>query len=209
MKTYMIKEIFGPTLQGEGSHAGRPVKFLRFAGCNKWSGREADRAKSVCWYCDTDFVGGSRISAAEIIYELEKLGPVKTVVISGGEPTLQLDVPLLEELRKFGYETHLETNGSNALGNRKSLINHITMSPKQEPELTKLEYCHDLKILFPYIRATITPEAFKYFFAENRFLQPVHSGDQYEANLARAVETLYTLTGWRLSLQLHKILGVK
>ncbi len=116
MKTYRVKSIFGPTLQGEGSFSGTCTLFLRFAGCNRWSGLEKDRAKSFCKFCDTDFREGESLTAEKIVERLDALGGPKRVVITGGEPTLQLDFELLSRLKASGYETHLETNGSRPLG---------------------------------------------------------------------------------------------
>jgi len=208
MKTYRIKEMFGPTLQGEGSNAGLPVKFLRFAGCNKWNGLAKTKPVAICSFCDTDFVGGDRLSYKEIIDKLNDLGPVKTVVISGGEPTIQLDKELLNELRLAGYTIHLETNGSNALGELHSLIDHITCSPKQSADETKLEACHDLKILHPFISDKITIDGFKDFKTEKKYLQPIDC-DEYQENLESTIARLYRHPDWKLSLQQHKILGVE
>jgi len=208
MKTYMVKEIFGPTLQGEGSMAGSVVKFLRFAGCNKWSGLEKDKAKSICSFCDTDFRNGKPLTRHEICAYLDELGPVKRVVISGGEPTLQLDFALLETLKTLDYEIHLETNGSRDIDDLAPMIDHITMSPKQSRSKTKLKWCDDLKILFPRINSDICLEEFSDFKATNKYLQPVW-GANYRKNLADTIQKLYDNPGWRLSLQTHKMTGVK
>ena len=209
MKTYKVKEIFGPTLQGEGTHALEKVYFLRFAGCNKWSGKEDDRPKSICWYCDTDFVGGEKMTSKEIVKALGDLdGKVKHVVISGGEPSLQLDEDLLVSLTDAGYYLHLETNGSRDLKDLHRHFYHITMSPKQSPEKTKLKSCDDLKILYPFIDEEITPITFANFNAKAKYLQPVHS-DSYDKNLKNTIDKIYLLDDWKLSLQLHKIMGVE
>jgi 7-carboxy-7-deazaguanine synthase len=208
VKQYMVKNIFGPTIQGEGSAAGTAVKFLRFAGCNRWSGLEEDRAKSICHYCDTDFRGGERLTAPEIVSRLNALGPVRTVVISGGEPTLQVDENILQHLVTAGYRLHLETNGSKALGDLFYYFTHITMSPKQPLSETKLEQSHDLKILWPPIHPEITPEGFASFKATNRFFQTVWDGN-YESNLQVVLQKIYENPTWRLSVQMHKVLGVE
>lgn len=208
MKRYQVKSIFGPTLQGEGSYAGTCVVFLRFAGCNRWTGREKDREKSFCKFCDTDFRGGEPKTAEEILSALNALAGPKRVVITGGEPTLQLDRELLSTLRQGGYEIHLETNGSRALGELHTLIEHVTMSPKQTLAETKLERCDDLKILFPLSNHLVTPEAFSSFPAKHKYLQPVMD-DVYESNLRQTIERVYQTPEWRLSLQTHKILGVE
>lgn len=208
MKTYRVKSIFGPTIQGEGSHVGTCVLFLRFAGCNRWSGLEKDRAKSFCRFCDTDFRGGQPMTALGILLTLKGIDGPKKVVITGGEPTLQIDEELLLTLRECGYEIHLETNGSRALGSLLPLIDHITMSPKQTREETRLERCDDLKLLFPLNHPFVTPDAFSDFPAKQRFLQPV-TEDGYETNRDEAIAFIYRRPEWRLSLQTHKILGVE
>lgn len=209
MKTYMVKEIFGPTIQGEGTYAGTAVKFLRFAGCNKWNGRPETKAKAVCWYCDTDFYGGTKMTAPDIIQDLDNLGPVKTLVISGGEPTLQIDEYLLTALKAAGYRLHLETNGSRPLGALRYQFFHVTMSPKQTPDKTKLEACSDLKLLYPNPIEGVTPEAFKDFPHVNKYVQPLDDEDKSKSNLEATIKFVTDNPGWRLSLQLHKILGVK
>lgn len=208
MKSYKIKSIFGPTLQGEGSHVGTCVVFLRFAGCNRWSGLEKDRQHSFCSFCDTDFRDGQSLTAETILDRLNALGGPKRVVITGGEPTLQINAELLTVLKNDGYEIHLETNGSRSLGNLLSLIDHITLSPKQARAETKLEHCDDLKVLFPLKNNLVTPEAFSDFPAKKRFLQPVMD-NVYENNLKETVAWIYQSPEWRLSLQTHKIAGVQ
>jgi 7-carboxy-7-deazaguanine synthase len=207
VKTYRVKEIFGPTIQGEGSRAGTVVTFLRFAGCNKWSGLEKDRAKSSCSFCDTDFRGGSKMTAQEIVDELLKIG-IKTVVISGGEPTLQIDHALLTMLRTTGFKLHIETNGSRAIGALFDLFEHVTMSPKQPRSETRLERAHDVKVLYPFPKGLLSFEEFMDFPAENRLLQAVWDKD-YEANLKATLCRLYGNPTWKLSVQMHKEIGVR
>ena len=208
MKHYQIKEIFGPTIQGEGSHVGTVVKFLRFAGCNRWSGRAQDKTKSVCWFCDTDFLGGERLESAEILKRLEALGPCKSLVISGGEPALQIDAPLLTALTNAGYQLHLETNGSIALQELANFFTHITMSPKQSRSDTALERCHDVKILYPSPIALVSPEAFADFPAAHYYLQPLDDASKTAHNTEEAYTYCCAHPKWRLSLQIHKIIGV-
>ncbi len=149
---------------------------------------------------------------------LNKLGSVQTVVISGGEPTLQLDENLLVTLTKNGYSLHLETNGSKALGPLAVFFDHITMSPKQSRKETKLAFCDDLKLLYPPITPDITIEAFNDFpgrqfemhTVKEKFLQPIWNGyHQDDENLKATLRELYTHHDWRLSLQTHKIIGVE
>ena len=208
MKNYRIKSIFGPTLQGEGSHAGTCVVFLRFSGCNRWSGLEKDREKSFCKFCDTDFRDGESLTIQQIVERLEALGGPKRVVLTGGEPTLQLDLEILSELKRICYETHLETNGSRPLGGLRHLLDHVTMSPKQSKDKTRLEECDDLKLLFPLEDPGVTPATFDSFPAKARFLQPVMDGN-YESNLRSTISQIYKDPRWRLSLQTHKIAGVE
>ena len=216
MKRYRIKEIFGPTLQGEGSMSGTPCFFVRFAGCNRWSGRVEDKASAVCKFCDTDFFGGRRMTSDEILAALKALSPqVKWVVLSGGEPTIQIDDPLLM-LLSSQYQLMLETNGSNAIGDLYLHFDHVTMSPKQSRAETKLERCDDLKILFPYISDEITLAKFMDFEYHERFLQPIDPLPDPTADRSMGIEghekaTIEECirTRTRLSLQIHKILGVK
>lgn len=208
MQKYRIKEIFGPTIQGEGSMSGTVVNFLRFAGCNRWNGVTSYKEKSICSFCDTDFVGGDKLTKEEILSKLSSLGSVKTVVISGGEPTIQLDESLCQYLVENGYVLHLETNGSNNIDHIAKYFTHITVSPKQSFAETKLSFANDLKILWPAISPEITPDHFKDFKSNNRFLQPVY-GDVYDPNLKETIDKLINIGTWRLSLQTHKIIGVQ
>lgn len=208
MKTYTVKSIFGPTIQGEGTYAGSVVKFLRFAGCNKWSGREEDRAKSVCWYCDTDFRGGDKLTADDIVTRLNALGACRRVVLSGGEPSLQIDEALLKALIAADYELHIETNGSRDIGELAGLFTHITCSPKQPRDLTLLEYAHDLKLLWPPPLPEMTMKSFEDFEADHFYLQPLWT-DKYDANLKAAVQTALDNPDWKISVQTHKIIGVE
>jgi organic radical activating enzyme len=209
---YKIKEIFGPTIQGEGSHAGEAVMFIRFTGCNKWSGRDTDKPKSICKFCDTDFVGGEVMNPIQIVMKLQELSKkVTTVVLSGGEPMLQVDEQLLKNLTLMGYSVHLETNGSLAMTpEMRKLITHISCSPKQAPAKTLLKEVDDLKILYPYISDEITFEAFaqsqiKY---KQGYVQPVMDND-YSLNLHKAVRKVLLNPWLKLSIQQHKIIGVQ
>lgn len=209
MKSYIIKEIFGPTIQGEGSQNGKPVKFLRFAGCNRWDGRLETKGAATCFFCDTDFRDGTKMTAQEIVQGLDALGPIRHVVLSGGEPTLQIDEALVIALANSNYILHLETNGSKPLGALWRYFYHVTVSPKQGRHETKIERAHDLKLLYPPIRTDITIEEFDMFPTINKFLQPLELGGDFQKSAAVAVEKLYQFPAWRLSLQTHKILGVK
>lgn len=208
MKTYMVKSTFGPTIQGEGTYAGTVVKFLRFAGCNKWSGKEEDRAKSVCWYCDTDFRGGDKVTADQIVERLNALGACRRVVISGGEPSLQVDKELLEKLIAADYEIHMETNGSKDIGDLAGMFTHITCSPKQPRDQTKLKYAHDFKLLWPPPLPEMTMASFYTFNADSFYLQPLWT-EKYDVNLKDAVKTVLENPEWKISVQTHKIIGVE
>lgn len=209
MKKYRVKKIFGPTLQGEGTHSGRVVKFLRLAGCNRWNGLPDAKKDAVCYFCDTDFRDGTPLDAETILDQLNALGPVRTVVISGGEPTLQIDAPLLSLLIRAGYDLHLETNGSKALGPLHQYFEHITMSPKQSLSATALERCHDLKLLYPPIAEDITLEVFNQFPAKQRWLQPLELSGNMDLSIKATLPKLMANPSWRLSLQTHKIIGVE
>lgn len=205
MRTYKIKEIFGPTIQGEGSTLGSVVLFLRFAGCNRWSGRPQDKHKSICHFCDTDFFGGDPKTADEIIAELNsKSETCKTVVISGGEPTLQLDLELVSQLEKAGFVLHLETNGSRELGPMLHYFDHISMSPKQSIEETKLERANDIKLLYPWISEDITKEKFEKFQHTQIYIQPL-----WESDKQKTLEYIYQNQNLKLSPQLHKYLELQ
>ena len=206
---YKVKEIFGPTLQGEGTHVGLKVIFVRLSGCNRWTGKEQDRSRSICSYCDTDFVGGEQMSALEICEAVMKLSDnTKDVVLSGGEPTLQMDLVLLTMLKLKGYRIHLETNGSRDISHLYHLLYHVTISPKQNYLNTKQKECHDLKMLFPYISTEITTDEFSGMKVQNKYLQPI-MGPNYSLYLKQTIAKLYQLSDWKLSLQTHKITGVE
>jgi len=209
MSRYRIKEIFGPTIQGEGSQTGLSVIFLRFAGCNRWTGRLEDKPSAVCWFCDTDFYGGTRMSSEEI---LERIRAVNTnnyadvIVISGGEPTIQLDRELCSDLVDAGFRLHLETNGSRDIAEYSEFIDHISCSPKQPLAETKLRAATDLKLLYPFLKGA-SPEMFSSFPAKNRFIQPIHGYD-FDENVTQARDVILKYPDYRLSIQLHKVLGV-
>jgi 7-carboxy-7-deazaguanine synthase (Cx14CxxC type) len=208
---YAIKEIFY-TLQGEGFHAGRPAVFCRFAGCNLWSGREADRAGAVCNFCDTDFVGtdgengGKYPNAAAVADKIASLSPPdqnenRFVVFTGGEPLLQLDTPLLDAMHARGFECAVETNGTLEAP---AGLDWITVSPKSTAPV-KLHRADELKLVYP--QATAMPERFTAFPAAHFFLQPM-DGPQAAENTRAAVDYCKAHPRWRLSLQTHKYLGI-
>jgi 7-carboxy-7-deazaguanine synthase len=209
--SYAVKEIFY-TLQGEGANTGRPAVFCRFAGCNLWTGREADRESATCRFCDTDFVGtdgpgGGRFPAAEqLAAAVEAAWPSsesapRFVVCTGGEPLLQLDVPLLDALHARGFEVAVETNGTVP---PPPGIDWLCVSPKAGAPLV-VDRGDELKLVFPQDGAE--PERFAALRFRHFFLQPMDSPLR-EANTAAAVRYCLSHPRWRLSLQTHKLLGI-
>ncbi len=199
---YTVREIFH-TLQGEGVQAGRPAVFLRFAGCNLWSGREADRATAACRFCDTDFVGGDRFAEAEVLADavLAAGGDTRYVVVTGGEPGLQLDTALIRALHARGFQIAIETNGTVDLP---AGIDWVCVSPKAGTRL-KVTGGDELKLVFP--QAGAAPEDFEHLDFAHFLLQPMDGPDR-EANTRAAIARCLTRPRWRLSLQTHKLLGI-
>lgn len=211
--TYRLKEIFY-TLQGEGSHVGRPSVFARFASCNLWTGRESDRRRAICQFCDTDFVGtdgtgGGRFATADALADAiaaawgGQAHPAAEpyVVCTGGEPLLQLDTAAVEALHARGFTVAVETNGTQPAP---AGLDWICVSPKAGAPLT-LTAGHDLKLVFPQDGAS--PEAFEHLAFERFLLQPMDGPDR-DKNTRLAVEYCLTHPQWRLSLQTHKYLGI-
>ena len=207
---YSVKEIFY-SLQGEGAHAGRPAVFLRFAGCNLWNGLEKDRQSAICTFCDTDFVGvdgmggGKFVGAAELADAVAgqwggQPGPF--VVCTGGEPLLQLDTPLVKALHERGFEIALETNGTLMPPDG---IDWICVSPKAGAPL-RLTYGDELKLVYPQRHAH--PSEFENLRFTYFFLQPMDN-PQLEANTQAALNYCLANPRWRLSLQHHKMLGIR
>jgi 7-carboxy-7-deazaguanine synthase len=209
--TYSVKEIFY-TLQGEGTHAGRPAVFCRFAGCNLWSGLERDRTASVCNFCDTDFVGvdgdgGGKFQTARALAErISEYWPGESqehrfVVCTGGEPLLQLDSPLIDALHGQGFEIAVETNGT---CEAPPGIDWICVSPKGTAEIV-LAKGQELKLVYPQSGAR--PEQFEDLDFVRFYLQPM-DGREREANTQAVIEYCKAHPQWRLSLQMHKIVGI-
>ena len=210
--TYSAKEVF-LTVQGEGGQAGRPAVFLRFAGCNLWSGRELDRASAVCSFCDTDFVGvegdgGGKFATADLLADhvaamwRGREGDPKLVVCTGGEPLLQLDPPLVDALHARGFEIAIESNGTLAAPDG---IDWICISPKADAALVQTHGA-ELKLVYPQAKAL--PDRFEHLDFERFWLQPMDGPDQ-AANTAAAIEYCLTHPQWRLSVQTHKYIGVR
>jgi 7-carboxy-7-deazaguanine synthase (Cx14CxxC type) len=210
--SYAVKEIF-LTLQGEGVHAGRRSVFLRFAGCNLWSGREADRATAICRFCDTDFVGidgvnGGRYDADTLAAKVTSLWgeghESRYVVITGGEPMLQVDDALVNSLHSAGFMIAIESNGTLPVHRG---IDWICISPKAGSE-TKQRSGDELKLVWPQ-PGSDTDAMAQWDFA-NLLIQPMDAGDAQlnDANVEAATRFVMNNPKWRLSLQNHKILGL-
>jgi len=213
--TYAVKEMFY-TLQGEGAQAGRAAVFCRFAGCNLWSGREQDREKAVCSFCDTDFVGtdgqgGGKFTSADALAEAidaqwpkdadgRKTG-TPYVVCTGGEPLLQLDGPLITALKAIGFEIAVETNGTQPAPEG---LDWICVSPKADAELV-LTRGNELKLVYPQPLAL--PERFADLDFDHFFLQPMDSILQKQ-NTREAVAYCMAHPQWKLSIQMHKVVGI-
>jgi 7-carboxy-7-deazaguanine synthase len=207
---YSVKELF-PTLQGEGHNTGHRAVFCRFAGCNLWSGREADRATAACNFCDTDFVGtggpgGGKFDDAEALASaIESAWPMgvhhRLVVFTGGEPLLQLDGALIAAVHRRGFRTAVETNGTVA---PPAGIDWLCVSPKADQPLA-VRAGNELKLVFPQAKAP--PERFEALDFEHFFLQPM-DGPRRESNTREAIAYCLAHPRWRLSLQSHKILGI-
>ena len=208
---YSVKEIFY-TLQGEGAQAGRPAVFCRFTGCNLWTGREEDRAAAVCQFCDTDFVGmdgtgGGRFATAELLADAVAAfwpgGGRKFVVCTGGEPLLQLDDALVAALHARGFEIAIETNGTVAPA--PAGIDWICVSPKAGAEL-RLTSGHELKLVVP--QAGLDPAALEHLDFQRFSVQAMDSPDR-DANMAHAIGICLQRPKWHLSVQTHKVIGVR
>lgn len=211
--TYSVREIYY-TLQGEGAHAGRPAVFLRFAGCNLWSGRERDRAGAACRFCDTVFVGvdgpgggkfgsAAALAAAAASHWPEGARGMPYVVCTGGEPLLQLDAALIDALHHAGFEIGVETNGTLAapVG-----IDWLTVSPKAAAPLVQASG-DELKLVYPQAEPEAQPERFEQLAFRHFYLQPMDSPARAE-NTRASLEYCLRHPRWKLSLQTHKLIGI-
>jgi 7-carboxy-7-deazaguanine synthase len=210
--SYQVKEIFY-TLQGEGANAGRPAVFCRFAGCNLWSGREADRATAVCQFCDTDFVGtdgtlgGKFADAGALAQQIEAQWSAghsshRFVVMTGGEPLLQVDSALIEALHARGFQIAVETNGTIAAPEG---IDWICVSPKAGAPWVQ-RAGDELKVVWPQPRLDLAElEAARFTY---RFLQPMDNPERLR-NTQACIQVCLERPAWRLSLQTHKITGIR
>jgi 7-carboxy-7-deazaguanine synthase len=208
--SYAVKEIF-LTLQGEGGQAGRPAVFCRFSGCNLWTGREADRGRAVCDFCDTDFVGldgpgGGRFASAQALADAVAAAwpggaDYRLAVLTGGEPLLQLDPPLIAALKARGFSIAVETNGTLPAP---AGIDWLCVSPKARAPLAQ-RAGQELKLVYP--QADCDPAAFEDLAFERFSLQPMDGPDRAAATQA-AIAYCLAHPRWRLSLQTHKYLGI-
>ncbi len=206
---YKVKEIF-LTKQGEGYHTGRKSVFVRFSGCNLWSGLEKDRNKAICNWCDTDFIGtnglnGGNYSLNDIVKTVCELWPENInekpfVVCTGGEPLLQLDQFFVDEIHKNGFEIAIETNGTCLPPDK---IDWICVSPKKNTDLI-LKNGDELKFVYPQLG--FEPQQFEKFNFNHFFIQPM-DGNNYNKNEKISKEFIKKNPRWKLSLQTHKILG--
>lgn len=206
---YAVKELYY-TLQGEGAHTGRPAVFLRFAGCNLWTGREKDRASAICSFCDTDFVGtdgpgGGKFRTPEALSKAVAAawpgGGQPYVVCTGGEPLLQVDEPLIKALHTVGFEVAVETNGTQPAP---AGLDWICMSPKAGAPLV-LTRGDELKLV--YRQPGALPEQFAHLDFTHFFLQPM-DGPEVERFTREAVAYCLAHPQWRLSVQTHKALDI-
>jgi 7-carboxy-7-deazaguanine synthase len=218
---YTVKEIFY-TLQGEGLNAGRPAVFCRFSGCNLWTGREQDRHRAVCTFCDTDFVGtgpdGGRFADADALADAvlgrwpqvddgRARGGAPLVVCTGGEPLLQLDAAAIESLHDRGFEVAVETNGTQPAP---AGLDHICVSPKAGAPVV-LTAGTELKLVYPQSHPDAQPERFAALAFQAFLLQPMDAGDELATRDNTSAALAYCLAHplWRLSLQTHKLLAIR
>jgi len=212
--TYSVKEIYY-TLQGEGAQTGRPAVFLRFAGCNLWSGREVHRAESVCRFCDTDFVGtdgpggGKFETAGDLAASVRSAWPkgrdhvTPYVVCTGGEPLLQLDPSAISALHDAGFEIGVESNGTLQAPEG---IDWLCISPKGRAPVVQTTG-DELKLVYPQTEDDAQPGRFSHLLFDHFFLQPLDSPER-EANTRIAIEYCLQNPKWKLSVQTHKIIGI-
>ena len=208
--SYRIKEIYF-TQQGEGSNTGRDFVFVRFSGCNLWSGKEKNRKSAICQFCDTDFYGtdginGGVYSAQQLIEKIKSLWVSRddniAVVLTGGEPLLQVNDELVAALKQEQIYIAVETNGTLDAPDH---IDWICMSPKANTEI-KLKKGHEIKVIFP--QESLDPEKFSLFDFSEFYLQPMDS-NKYQENLNATITYCQKNPKWKLSLQTHKILGIR
>ena len=205
---YAIKEIY-KTIQGEGAQSGRTAVFVRFSGCNLWTGREKHRESAVCQFCDTDFVGtdglnGGSYSAKKLLEKIELTwgeAENRLIVFTGGEPMLQLDKILVEKCKKLGFEIAIETNGTIAI---EFDIDWVCVSPKHGSELV-VKKGNELKVVFPQLGQNL--DDFLDLSFDHLFLQPMDGNDGQE-NTVKTIQYCLENPKWKLSIQQHKLIGM-
>jgi len=210
MKKYIVKEIFY-TLQGEGYNAGKAAIFCRFTGCNLWNGKEKDRKKSICSFCDTDFLGtngalGGQYSLENLVNKITKLWPQykknKFVVFTGGEPLLQLDQLLIDRLKNNNFKVAVETNGTILPPLR---IDWICVSPKVKSNFI-LKKANEIKVVYP--QENLDPKKYEKLNFDHFYIQPLYNKNLKENN-KKAIEFILNNPSWKLSVQSHKYIGVQ
>ncbi len=210
-KKYSIKEIYY-TLQGEGYHTGTPAIFCRFSGCNLWSGLEEDRHKAICQFCDTNFWGtdginGGKYTLDSLIEKVHSLFPKeekqteKFIVLTGGEPALQVDEELVAKLQKTGFQVAIETNGTKVLP---AILDWVTVSPKANTELI-ITTGNELKLVYPQKDAL--PGKYKHLAFDHFYLQPM-DGKDWEVNSIKTINYCKENPQWKMSVQTHKFLNI-
>jgi 7-carboxy-7-deazaguanine synthase len=205
---YSIKEIY-KTIQGEGAQAGRTAVFVRFSGCNLWSGREKHRDAAVCKFCDTDFIGvdginGGNYSAITLVKKIASIwgeAKNKLIVFTGGEPMLQLDAVIVDQCKKYGFETAIETNGTIAIDLD---LDWICVSPKQGSELI-VNKGNELKVVYPQDGQNL--DNFLDLHFDHLYLQPI-DGINGKENTADTIQYCLEHPKWKLSIQQHKLIGM-
>ena len=206
---YKVKEIYY-TLQGEGFHTGRPAVFCRFSGCNLWTGRESDRDKAICKFCDTDFWGtdgknGGKYTAATLAMMIGSLWPSKDVnpfvVCTGGEPALQMDDQLIKIFHQNRFEIAIETNGTISLPNE---IDWVCVSPKADTEIV-VKSGDELKLVYP--QNENTPESYQHLNFKHFYIQPLDDQNQ-NRNIVNSIEFCLKNPFWKMSTQTHKYLNI-
>lgn len=202
--TYRVKEIFY-TLQGEGAMQGRAAVFVRFAGCNLWSGRERDRAQAICQFCDTDFRGGRRYDLDALADTVAALWPTHSnqfVVLTVGEPALQIDRPLIEALKRLNFQVAIETNGTIEIPSMG--IDWTCVSPKAGTNL-RITVAEELKLVFPQVG--LAPSDLRHVMALHRWLSPM-DGPALRENTQAAIDYCKANPEWRMTMQAHKIWNI-
>lgn len=206
---YKVKEIYY-TIQGEGYHSGRAAVFCRFSGCNLWSGREEDRSKAICQFCDTNFWGidgenGGKYTAESLSEMIKSLFPNDAaqpfVVLTGGEPALQVDTKLVDALHNQGIEIAIETNGTKQLPDG---IDWVCMSPKANTDIV-LQSGNEIKIVIP--QKGIDPKDFESLDFDHKYVQAMES-DSWDENIQHTIQYVLDNPQWKLSVQTHKYLGI-